>query len=85
MRVAYISRSLRNHDGSPWFTVITLDKSEYYNTIERAAENGFTSGRIYDALLLCCAAKAKAGVIYTWNLKHFRAIDPKLADRIRTP
>ena len=67
------------------FTVITLDKSEYYNTIERAAENGFTSGRIYDALLLCCAAKAKAGVIYTWNLKHFRTIDPKLADRIRTP
>jgi predicted nucleic acid-binding protein len=34
------------------FTVVTLDPDEYYSTIQRAAENGFASGRIYDALLL---------------------------------
>jgi predicted nucleic acid-binding protein len=67
------------------FTVVGLDEDEYYGTIAQAAERGFTSGRIYDALLLRCAAKIGADAIYTWNLKHFRAIDPKLADKVQTP
>jgi predicted nucleic acid-binding protein len=67
------------------FTVVTLDEDEYFATIEQAAERGFVSGRIYDALLLRCAAKIKAEAIYTWNLKHFKAIDPKQADKIQTP
>lgn len=67
------------------FTIVSLDESEYYGTIAQAAGRGFTSGRIYDALLLRCAAKVKADAIYTWNLKHFRAIDPKLADKVQTP
>ena len=66
-------------------TIVTLDEEEYFDTITRASERGFSSGRIYDALLLRCAAKVHAEVIFTWNLKHFRAIDPGLADRIRTP
>jgi predicted nucleic acid-binding protein len=66
-------------------TVVALDEPEYWDTIQRTAEMGFTSGRIYDALLLCCAAKMKAKTIYTWNLKHFQAIDPSQASRIRTP
>jgi hypothetical protein len=64
---------------------LTLTGEEYFGAIEHAAERGFTSGRIYDALLLRCAGKVKADIIYTWNLKHFRMIDPRLADRIRTP
>lgn len=67
------------------FTIVTLDEDEYYGTIAQAAESGFTSGRVYDALLLRCAAKSKAEVIYTWNLKHFKAIAPKQAGKIRTP
>ena len=66
-------------------TVVTLTEDEYYATLERTAELGFTSGRVYDALLLSCAAKVKAETIYTWNLKHFRAIRPALAERMRTP
>jgi len=66
-------------------TVVTLTEEEYYTTIEQAAALHFTSVRIYDALLLRCAAKVKAETIYTWNLKHFRAINPALADRIQTP
>ena len=66
-------------------TIVTLDEDEYYDTIAQASERGFSSGRIYDALLLRCAAKAKAEVVFTWNLKHFRVIDPSVADRIRTP
>ena len=65
--------------------IVTLTEDEYYKTIEQAAALRFTSGRIYDALLLRCATKVKAEVIYTWNLKHFQAINPTVADRIRTP
>jgi predicted nucleic acid-binding protein len=66
-------------------TVVTLTDDEYYDTIDQAAARGLTSGRVYDALLLRCATKVKADVIYTWNLKHFRMISPDVADRIRTP
>lgn len=66
-------------------TLVALDPEEYYATILAASERGLASGRIYDALLLRCAAKVEAEVIYTWNLKHFRAIDPARAERIRTP
>jgi predicted nucleic acid-binding protein len=65
--------------------IVILDEDEYYETIVQAAEEGFSNGRVYDALLLRCAAKVKAETIYTWNLKHFRTINPRLADRIQTP
>jgi predicted nucleic acid-binding protein len=66
-------------------TVISLDAGEYYDEIVRAAGEGISRGRIYDALILCCAAKSRARTIYTWNLKHFQMIAPALAHRIRTP
>ncbi len=66
-------------------TLVPLDESEYFETIQQAASAGFTSGRVYDALLLRCAVKVKAQTIYTWNLKHFQALAPGLAARIRTP
>ena len=65
--------------------IVTLTGDEYYATIAHAAALGLTSGRVYDALLLRCAIKVKAEVIYTWNLKHFRMINPEVAGRIRTP
>jgi predicted nucleic acid-binding protein len=64
---------------------ISLDPEEYYETIQKASDHGLTSGRIYDALLLSCAAKSKAQIIYTWNLKHFHTIAPSLAPLIQTP
>lgn len=66
-------------------TLVPLDESEYFETIQQAASAGFTSGRVSDALLLRCAVKVKAQTIYTWNLKHFQALAPGLAARIRTP
>jgi predicted nucleic acid-binding protein len=66
-------------------SVVALEPEEYYETIRRAADRGLTSGRIYDALLMSCAAKSNAEVIYTWNLKHFHSIAPELAPYIRTP
>jgi predicted nucleic acid-binding protein len=66
-------------------TLVSLGESEYFETIQRVAELGFTSGRIYDALLLRSAVKCRAKTIYTWNLKHFCALAPELAPIIRTP
>lgn len=66
-------------------TVISLGEDEYYSTLQHAAERSAVGGRIYDALLLKCALKAKAEIIYTWNLKHFRQLAPEAAERIRTP
>jgi predicted nucleic acid-binding protein len=67
------------------FSIISLNKDEYFETIRQAAERGFACGRIYDALLLRCAAKVKAEVIYTWNVKHFKVIDPRQSHKIQTP
>ncbi len=44
-----------------------------------------TGAIIYDALILACARKARAEVIYTWNVKHFRLVAPDLSDRIVEP
>jgi predicted nucleic acid-binding protein len=66
-------------------TPISLDETEYLGAIRGLADRGLSSGRVYDALLLACARKAKAETIYTWDLKHFRHLAPDLADCIRTP
>ena len=66
-------------------TVVTLTIEEYRVAIENSAARGFSSSRVYDALLLACAIKTKAQVIYTWNLKHYQALAPEMAGIIRTP
>jgi len=66
-------------------TLISLDGEEYFAAVQKCAEKGLTSGRIYDALLLACAKKARAETILTLNEKHFRAIAPDLAARIQSP
>jgi hypothetical protein len=50
-------------------------------TLDKASRGG----RVQDALLLACAAKLKAQMIDTWNLKHYQAIARELAAGIRTP
>jgi len=41
-------------------TIMSLDEGEYFGTIQQAAAAGLPSGRVYDALILRCAAKVKA-------------------------
>jgi predicted nucleic acid-binding protein len=64
---------------------VALDSADYLQTIRELSERQFSSGQVCDALLLSCARKSNAEIIYTWNLKHFRRIAPDLADRIQTP
>jgi predicted nucleic acid-binding protein len=66
-------------------TLASLDGEEYFTAIQKCAERGFASGRVYDSLLLACAAKVRAQSIYTWNAKHFQALAPELAAHIHTP
>ena len=66
-------------------SIISLQETEYLDTLREAADHGVVGGRIYDALLLACARKSRAEAIYTWNMKHFRQLAPDLAERIRTP
>ena len=66
-------------------TLISLSADEYFATIQDASARSFTGGRVYDALLLACAAKCKAQAVYTWNLKHYQSLAPGLAPRIQTP
>lgn len=65
--------------------LVALDTDEYLNEMRQAVANGTPGGKIYDALLLACARKAKADRILTWNVKHFQSVAPDLSDRIVTP
>ncbi|PYU13418.1 MAG: twitching motility protein PilT [Acidobacteria bacterium] len=66
-------------------TLVSLSPEEFVGTIRDASTRGLTGGRIYDALLLACAAKHKAQAIYTWNLKHYQSIAPAIASSIQVP
>jgi predicted nucleic acid-binding protein len=66
-------------------TVISLDGREYFETIDAMSRRGMAGAVVYDALILACASKVRAERIYTWNLRHFRAVAPDLAAKIMTP
>jgi hypothetical protein len=55
-----------------------LDVEEYYETIEQVSALAITGGALYDALIACCALKAKADMISTWNVKHFQQLGQEI-------
>ncbi len=69
---------------SSMYTLVALTAKETLRAIEGAAQFGVAGG-IYDALLVACARKVEAKVIYTSNVKHFRLIAPDLIPLIREP
>jgi len=66
-------------------SIIEMTAEECLKALEASAALGVTGGGIYDALLGHCALKAKAEVIYTWNVKHFKRLGPEIAGRVSTP
>lgn len=66
-------------------SVIALDADEYADALEAAAALGIVGGGIYDAMLARCALKAKARVIYSWNVRHYALCGPDAVQRLRTP
>ncbi len=67
------------------FTLVSLTGAEYVATVASAAKAGLSGGKVYDALILACAGKAGAEVVYTLNAKDFERIAPDLAGRIQSP
>ena len=68
------------------FTPVTLTAADYLWVVRHVAGIEGRSGLIYDALILRCAERAEADLVYTWNTAHFTRIAwPELAGRIRSP
>jgi hypothetical protein len=60
----------------PNFAVVSLGKKEYLEALNTLAGGGWIGAKIYDALLLRCAARCPAERIYTFNLGDFRQLAP---------
>jgi toxin FitB len=56
--------------------VVGVKSGGVWERIGNLASFGFGGGRVYDALIAWCAADADAGLLLTWNLKHFTGIAP---------
>lgn len=70
----------------PWFGLVELSSGDYRSTLQSYAAAGLVGGIIFDALHLCAAKKANCDLIYTFNLRDFRAIAPEeLKARITIP
>ena len=60
----------------PHFEVVSLGKEDYLEALNAMASGGWIGAKIYDALLLRCAAKCAVQRIYTFNLGDFRQLAP---------
>jgi predicted nucleic acid-binding protein len=61
----------------PHFEIISISKKEYLEVIDAVANGGWIGGKIYDPLLLHCAAKRPLDRIYTFNLADFKQLAPQ--------
>lgn len=55
----------------PHFEIVTLAREDYVAVIQDMGARGIPGARIYDALLLRCAANSAVERILTFNLKDF--------------
>ena len=73
---------LIHHNLSERLSFVTLTPREYLRLVKDAGPAGSRGGSIYDLLILSCAVKVGADRIYTLNQRHFKALAPKLGDRL---
>lgn len=64
------------------FTIAALTPREYAVLSSKLARNGISGGQAYDALHLECAEKSGADQIFTFNVRHFADLAPRLQTRI---
>jgi hypothetical protein len=70
----------------PYFQIVPLDNHGYLDAMDIMSRGGWSGARIYDALILQCAAKCPAARIYTFNLSDFRQLaPPDLQEKICSP
>ena len=70
----------------PHFEVVSLGKRDYLEALNTMGSGGWIGAKIYDALLLRCAAKCAVERVYTFNLGDFRQLAPaSLQGKICSP
>ena len=57
--------------------LVALDGAGYWKLIDEAAAAGVAGGRTYDALIVACAVRARAGALLTLNRRDFDGIVPE--------
>ena len=60
----------------PHFEVVPIGKEDYLEALNTVGSGGWSGTKIYDALLLSCAARCTVERIYTFNLGDFRQLAP---------
>ena len=58
------------------FEVVPIGKEDYMEALDTVGNGGWNGARIYDALLLRCAARCPVERIYTFNLEDFQQLAP---------
>ena len=66
-------------------TVVGLAPDEYFTMLQSNADLGIAGGAIYDALLAATAIKSGATTLFTWNLRHYGQLGPKVTPLLQTP
>jgi predicted nucleic acid-binding protein len=66
-------------------SIVALDGEEYAGALKAAASLGIVGGGIYDAMIAHCALKAKADVIYSWNIRHYSLCGAAVMKLLQTP
>jgi len=69
----------------PNFQMMPISRKDYLEALKTVADGGWSGAKIYDALILGCAARSGAERIYTFNLADFKQFGPNLIDRICAP
>jgi len=67
------------------FEMVAVGKKDYTEALRLVGEGGWGGAKIYDALLIGCAARSEADRIYTFNLVDFRQLAPNLEEKICAP
>lgn len=67
------------------FQMVPIARKDYLEALKTVADGGWSGAKIYDALILGCAARSGADRIYTFNLADFQQLAPELGGRICAP
>jgi len=79
--IRLISENIVRH-----FSIIPIEPDDYMEALDSVAKSGWIGAKIYDVLLLGCAAKCTPDRIYTFNVADFVRIAPSsIAEIICAP
>jgi len=56
--------------------IVSVSRQAAMSALEETARLGLGGGQVYDAAIAACGAEAGAGILLTWNLKHFVRVAP---------